>query len=119
MFVRFALLGDAVIHTRGKWNLIGNFNLIWARSFPTRWPAMGILLRIEGDRREIGKRTLRLDFVNESGERLVGPEPVEFEFAEPRVPGFPVEFVAGIQVEDPHTASRELRLRHSRGRYVP
>lgn len=100
MFVRFALLGDAVVVTGGKWNLLGNFNLVWAKSFPTRCPQMGILLRIEADHREIGKHTLKLDFVNETGERLSGPDPLEFELGQPRAPGFPVEFVVGIQINN-------------------
>ncbi len=98
MFVRFALLGDAVVATSGKWNLLGNFNLVWGKTFPVFWPELGILLRIEGDHREIGKHQLRLDFVDETGTRLSGPDPVDFEFPTPRMAGFPIEFVVGVQV---------------------
>ena len=98
MFVRFGILGDAVVATGGKWNLLGQFNLVWAKSFPVGLPPMGILLRLEGDHREIGDHTLRLDFVDETGQRLDGPEPLDFTFAAPRMPGFPIEFVIGIQV---------------------
>lgn len=100
MFVRFGILGDAVVSTSGKWNLLGNFNLIWGKTFPVRWGTLGILLRIEGDHREVGPHTLKVDFVNETGERLSGPDPITFELPAPRVPGFPVDFVIGIQWEN-------------------
>jgi hypothetical protein len=98
MFVRFALLGDAVIPTAGKWNLLGNFDLIWAGSFPTQWPAMGLLLRIEGDQREKGEHELRIDFVDETGNRLAGPDPQKFTLVEPTVAGFPLTYVLGVHI---------------------
>lgn len=136
MFVRFALLGDAVVNTSGKWNLLGNFNLIWGSSFPMRWPQMGILLRIEGDHRETGKHTLRLDFVNETGQRLSGPDPIEFELPRPRLPGFPLDFVLGVEwgnlnipepgnydfvirVDDIYLDSVPLYVRHVDDRQTP
>ena len=98
MFLRFGLLGDAVVASSGKWSLIGQFNLIWGREFPVVHPQMGILVRLETDRRHLGKHSLRLDFVNEMGERLSGPDPLSFAFNEPRTKGFPVEVVVGVQV---------------------
>ncbi len=114
MFVRFGLLGDAVVPTGGKWNLIGQFNLIWAKEFPVRLPPMGILLRIEGDHREIGSHKLQLDFVDETGQRLGGPDPIDFEFPRPRVPGFPVEYIVGIQfagLEVPDSGNYDFVIR--------
>jgi hypothetical protein len=98
VFVRFALLGDAAVNTGGKWNLLGNFNLVRAKQFPATWPRMGLLLRIEGDHREIGEHVLQLDFVDDTGVRLAGPGPMPFEFKKPRLPGFPVEFVIGLEI---------------------
>lgn len=98
MFVRYALLGDAVHRTSGKWNVIGTFNLVWSKTFPARCPPMGILIRLEGDHREIGKHTLRIDFVDETGSRLSGPEPEEFTFEQPAVAGFPVAHETGLAV---------------------
>jgi len=98
MFVRFALLGDAVVPTSGKWNLVGYFDLISAESFPTKWPVMGLLLRIEGDHRESGTHELQIDFVNEIGDRLAGPEPQGFELQPPRVEGFPLSYVVGVHI---------------------
>jgi len=98
MFVRFGILGNAAVIAGGKWNLLGHFNLLRTRVFPLRWPEMGILLRLEGDHREIGRHTLRVDFVNETGERLTGADALEFQLNEPSVPGFPIDFVIGIKV---------------------
>ncbi len=98
MFVRFGLFGDAVVSSGGKWTLVGHVNLVWSRKFPTTAPPLGLLLRIEGDHREIGKHVLRLDFVNDLGERLGGPDPVQFAFDRPNVSGFPIEFVIGVTI---------------------
>lgn len=98
MFVRFGLLGDAVVASGGKWTLVGNFNLLWGQDFPLTWALMGLLIRIEGDHREVGEHTLRLDFVNDLGERLTAPPAQPFTFNPPRAPGFPVDFVIGIQI---------------------
>jgi len=100
MFVRYALLGDAVNRTSGKWNLIGNFNVIWARTLPTNHPEMGILVRLEADHREAGAHSLQLDFVDETGARLSGPDPVPFDLAEPPVAGFPLSFDIGLDIRN-------------------
>ena len=76
MQVTLALLADAAnVSREGKLNLLGNFDTIYARSFPTAHAHMQLVLRFEADASEVGTtRTLEVTLVAPDGS-VVGRVP--------------------------------------------
>jgi hypothetical protein len=72
MHVKFALLADgANLSREGKLNILGTFDTIYARTFPTAHPHMQLVLRLEAAPEEAGSnRTLEVRLLDGSGRVL-------------------------------------------------
>jgi hypothetical protein len=72
MQVTFALLADgANLSREGKLNLLGIFDTIFARSFPTTHPQKQLVLRFEAEPEEAGsRRDIEVQFLAPDGHLL-------------------------------------------------
>lgn len=78
MYVKYGILADGVAMSSGKWTLVGIFNTVWMAKFPKKWVRLSVFVRIEAERREAGDHTAKLDFVDETGQRLADPPELKF-----------------------------------------
>ena len=93
MHVAYALLADtATSGGRGKLNIIGTFNRIWAPDFPSVHGRMALVVRLEGHVTEAGEHTLEIQYVNQDGQEIAGgPPQIPFRLnKENRLPGAPL-----------------------------
>lgn len=83
MQVDFAVLADyALIDQHGKLSVLGIFQHVWVGSFPALHPRTHLVLRVRGRRTEIGQHPIRIRFVDEGGNELLGGEGT-VQFGEP------------------------------------
>jgi hypothetical protein len=83
MNLDFAVLADyALIDQQGKLSIIGIFQHVWVTSFPTVNARTHLVLRVKGRRTEIGSHSIRIRFVDDSGQELLGGEGT-VQFGEP------------------------------------
>jgi len=81
--VDFAVLADyALIDQQGKLSVLGIFQHVWVASFPAVHPRTHLVLRVRGRRTEIGEHRIRIRFVDEDGQELMGGEGT-VQFGEP------------------------------------
>jgi hypothetical protein len=81
--VDFAVLADyALIDQQGKLSVLGIFQHVWVASFPAVHPRTHLVLRVRGRRTEIGEHRIRIRFVDEGGQELIGGEGT-VQFGEP------------------------------------
>jgi hypothetical protein len=79
----FAVLADyALIDQQGKLSIIGIFQHVWVSAFPTVYARTHLVLRVKGRRTEIGSDTIRIRFVDDGGQELLGGEGT-VQFGEP------------------------------------
>lgn len=79
----FAVLADyALIDQHGKLSVLGIFQHVWVGAFPAVHPRTHLVLRVRGKRTEIGQHPIRIRFVDESGNELLGGEGT-VQFGEP------------------------------------
>jgi hypothetical protein len=79
----FAVLADyALIDQQGKLSIIGIFQHVWVSAFPTVNARTHLVLRVKGRRTEIGSHTIRIRFVDDGGQELLGGEGT-VQFGEP------------------------------------
>ncbi len=62
--------------------MLGIFQHVWLTSFPAVCPRTHLVLRVRGRRTEIGVHTIRIRFVDEGGNELLGGEGT-VQFGEP------------------------------------
>ena len=62
--------------------MLGIFQHVWLTSFPAVCPRTHLVLRVRGRRTEIGIHTIRIRFVDEGGNELLGGEGT-VQFGEP------------------------------------
>ncbi|MEI6890913.1 MAG: hypothetical protein V5783_01970 [Pontiella sp.] len=67
MKIEVFALCDAATDNRGKLNLLGTFDQIYARKLPVVHPACAIALRIRFDKMEEGAHAVQLQWVNSDG----------------------------------------------------
>lgn len=67
MKIEVFALCDAATDNRGKLNLLGTFDQIYAAQMPVVHPACAIALRLRFDKMEEGAHTVKLDLVNPDG----------------------------------------------------
>ncbi|MDF7825695.1 hypothetical protein P4B35_16830 [Pontiellaceae bacterium B12227] len=67
MKIEVFALCDAATDNRGKMNLLGTFDQIYAAKLPVVHPACAIALRIRFDKMEEGKHAVQLQLVNPDG----------------------------------------------------
>ncbi|HEV8123269.1 MAG TPA: hypothetical protein VGP80_03425 [Gemmatimonadales bacterium] len=83
MNLDFAVLADyALIDQQGKLSIIGIFQHVWVASFPTVNARTHLVLRVKGRRTEIGSHSIRIRFVDDAGQELLGGEGT-VQFGEP------------------------------------
>lgn len=83
MRLDFAVLADhALIDRQGKLSVIGIFQHVWVPAFPAIHPRTHLVLRVRGRRTEIGSHPIRIRFVSDAGEELLGGEGT-VQFGEP------------------------------------
>ena len=67
MKIEVFALCDAATDNRGKLNLLGTFDQIYAANLPVVHPACAIALRIRFDKMEEGRHGVKLELVNPDG----------------------------------------------------
>jgi hypothetical protein len=67
MNIQIAVLCDAAVDYGGRLSLLGTFDAIVARQFPTVHPHFTVALRLAFEKSEEGSHNLRVDFVDEDG----------------------------------------------------
>ena len=83
MNVDFAVLADyALVDQHGKLSVLGIFQHVWVQSFPAVHPRTHLVIRVRGRRTEVGNHPVRIRFVDETGNELVGGEGA-IQFGEP------------------------------------
>ena len=81
--VDFAVLADyALIDQQGKLSVLGIFQHVWVANFPAVHPRTHLVLRVRGRRTEIGEHRIRIRFVADQGNELMGGEGT-VQFGEP------------------------------------
>jgi len=71
--VDFAVLADyALVDQHGKLSVLGIFQHVWVQSFPAVHPRTHLVIRVRGRRTEVGNHPVRIRFVDETGNALVG-----------------------------------------------
>lgn len=81
--VDFAVIADyALIDQAGKLSVLGIFQHVWVQQFPAVHPRTHLVLRVRGRRTEIGVHTLRIRFLDDRGEELLGGDG-SVQFGEP------------------------------------
>jgi hypothetical protein len=106
MDVTLALLADgANVSREGKLNLLGLFDTIFARSFPTTHPQMQLVLRFEAEASEAGaRREVEVRFLAADGRvlfRLPGAVMVQQRGAGDRVRMDQILMLNNVQLEAP------------------
>lgn len=83
MHVDFAVLADyALIDQQGKLSVLGIFQHVWVASFPAVHPRTHLVLRVRGRRTEIGEHRIRIRFVDDRDQELIGGDGT-VQFGEP------------------------------------
>lgn len=83
MQIDFAVLADyALIDQQGKLSVIGIFQHVWVAQFPAAHPRTHLVLRVKGRRTEIGEHPMRIRFVDDRGQELMGGDGT-VQFGEP------------------------------------
>jgi len=70
MDIEVFALCDAATDYGGKLNLLGTFDSIWARQFPSMHPHCSIALRVRFERIEEGDHRFRISVVDEDGRSI-------------------------------------------------
>jgi len=73
MNVEAFLLCDAATDQRGKLNVLGAFDSIWARQLPVTHPSCSIALRMRFAMSEAGEHPVKIQIIDEDGNK-VGPK---------------------------------------------
>jgi len=81
--VDFAVIADyALVDQQGKLSVLGIFQHVWVAAFPTVHPRTHLVLRVKGRRTEIGEHRIRIRFVDDQQQELMGGEGT-VQFGEP------------------------------------
>jgi hypothetical protein len=81
--VDFAVVADyALIDQQGKLSVLGIFQHVWVASFPAVHPRTHLVLRVRGRRTQIGEHRIRIRFVDDKGQELIGGDGT-VQFGEP------------------------------------
>ena len=73
MEIETFVLCDAATDYRGKLNLLGTFDTIYAAKLPVVWPHCALALRIRFSRIEEGRHPVRINFIDEDGQAILPP----------------------------------------------
>lgn len=117
MHVDFAVLADyALIDQQGKLSVLGIFQHVWVATFPAVHPRTHLVLRVRGRRTEIGEHRIRIRFVDDQNQELMGGEGT-VQFGEPPAGVTEVEagavLVFDVPLPRPGTYAFEIVLSES------
>lgn len=117
MHVDFAVLADyALIDQQGKLSVLGIFQHVWVANFPAVHPRTHLVLRVRGRRTEIGEHRIRIRFVDDQNQELMGGEGT-VQFGEPPAGVTEVEagavLVFDVPLPRPGTYAFEIVLSES------
>jgi len=74
MNIEAFLLCDAATDQQRKLNILGAFDVIWAKQLPVKHPACSIVTRIRFDNIEDGDHSIRIHIIDQDG-KAIGPTP--------------------------------------------
>ena len=81
--VDFAVIADyALVDQQGKLSVLGIFQHVWVANFPTVHPRTHLVLRVRGRRTEIGEHRIRIRFIDDQSQELMGGDGT-VQFGEP------------------------------------
>jgi hypothetical protein len=114
MEIEIFALCDAATESGGKLNILGAFDRISSRQFPSVHPHCAIAIRIRFDRIEEGEHRVRVNFVDSEGKPVIpGPDGnIKIQFPE-RVQSVCANMVLvlnGITIEKPGLYSIDLAI---------
>jgi hypothetical protein len=72
----------ALIDQHGKLSVLGIFQHVWVEQFPAMHPRTHLVVRVRGRRTQIGSHHLRIRFVDDQDQELLGGEG-SVQFGEP------------------------------------
>lgn len=73
MEIETFVLCDAATDYRGKLNILGTFDTIYASRMPVVWPHCALALRIRFTRIEEGQHRVRISFIDDDGKAVLPP----------------------------------------------
>ncbi|MFH1037887.1 MAG: hypothetical protein V1789_04350 [PVC group bacterium] len=73
MEIETFVLCDAATDYRGKLNILGTFDTIWAAGLPVVWPHCALALRVRFTRIEAGEHRVRINFMDGDGRAVLPP----------------------------------------------
>ncbi len=71
MDVEAFLLCDAATDQRGKLNVLGAFDIVFAKQVPTVHPACAVAVRIRFSKIEQGEHAVRISIIDQDGKEVV------------------------------------------------
>jgi hypothetical protein len=71
MKIELFVLCDAAADYHGKLNILGTFDVIWAKQVPAVHPQCAIALRVRFSRIEEGDHKVRINIVDEDGKAVI------------------------------------------------
>lgn len=82
MYIKYALLADYIAPgANGKTNIMGVFDKLYAKTFPTVHHSLSLLVKFELEPKEENKNlNLQIDFVDQDGKRKVAPIKLRVKF---------------------------------------
>ena len=112
MQVDFAVLADyALIDQHGKLSVLGIFQHVWVSAFPAVHPRTHLVLRVRGRRSEVGDHPIRIRFIDDQGNELIGGEGmVHFGAAPPGVTELEAGAVLVFDVPLPRAGSYAFEI---------
>ena len=83
MYIKYALLADYIAPgANGKTNIMGVFDKLFAKKFPTVHNSLSLLIKFELETQEENKNlNLKIDFVDQDGKRKVAPIELKAKFS--------------------------------------
>ena len=105
MKIEVFALCDAATDNRGKLNILGTFDQIYAAKLPVVHPACSIALRIRFDKMEEGRHAVKLELVNPDGVPVL--QPMEGE-VKPRMGGDIVSVAVNLILNFQHVKFDEF-----------
>lgn len=66
-----AICDHAMVDQQGKLSLIGIFQNVWVAQFPAMHARLHLVLRLQGNRSEIGEHSIQIEFLDPDGEALI------------------------------------------------
>lgn len=100
MEVRLAILADAAnVSQEGKLNILGEFNTIWAATFPVALPRMVMVLKLEASMGEGARHKLGIRVIDQDAQAVAPPIDGEVQLGPPVESGEPMRTQVILQFD--------------------